>query len=340
MANRLLRQAYAGFLLAQALHGVAGSAAERPVSPAQRRGPQPRRAPASATPEPLKTRRLFGIDVADVTPAEAVEWIIAWSREVPARTVITTNLDHVMKLRRDPLFQRGYREADMVTADGTPFLWLARREGEPLKGLVTGSDLILPLAAAAERARRSVFLFGSTMERLHRAAKLLKSRHPRLEIRGAYAPPFGFERDPDIHAEVLRLIRTARPDIILVALGAPKQEIWSNGMANAVRHGVFVNIGGGLDFLSGDVRRAPGWMRRTGTEWVWRAAMEPARLGPRYGRILASLPSLYAMHRRDRTEHEAAQRRRAIAVVSDARYRDSRSRTRELEQERADGMVR
>ena len=176
-----------------------------------------------------------------------------------------------------------------------------------------------------------MFLFGSTMERLHGAAKILKARHPRLEFRGAYAPPFGFERDPELHAELLSMIRTARPDIILVALGAPKQEIWANGMADAVRHGVFVSIGGGLDFISGDIKRAPDIMRRTGTEWLWRALTEPARLGPRYAKIVAALPGLYRAHKRDREEHEAADRRRAMAVLSDERFRAVRESAREAD---------
>ena len=338
MDNPNLRRARAGFLLAQALYRATTPTGE-PAAAKPRRAVRARaqRPPVAEPPalKPIPTQRLFGISVAELTRDEVVERIIAWSGETPARTVITANLDHVMKLRHDRLFQRVYREADLVTADGMPFVWLSKREGAPLKERVTGSDLIEPLARAAAAAGRSVFLFGSTMERLHGAAKRLKADNPRLDLRGAYAPPFGFERDLDITAEVLRMIRIARPDIILVALGAPKQEIWSNGMADSVRHGVFVNIGGGLDFLSQDVRRAPGWMQDAGLEWLWRAGSEPTRLGPRYFGILAALPSLYRMHQSDRAEFEATERRRAMAALSDARYRGERARVREAEADAA-----
>lgn len=340
MANDPLRHAWAGFLLARTLFDLTAPKAVAPSTGTTAAAPDgvPRRpAEASQPPAlpPIPTQRLFGISVAELDLAEVVERIVAWAGRPPARVVITANLDHVMKLRGDLLFQRAYREADLITADGMPLVWLSRREGQPLKERVTGSDLILPLARAAAGAGRSVFLFGSTHERLHAAAKRLKREAPRLDIRGAYAPPSGFERDPELTREFGQMIRAARPDIILVALGAPKQEIWSGGMAEAVRKGVFVNIGGGLDFLSEEVSRAPGLVQRVGLEWLWRALSEPRRLGPRYLRILLALPGLYRTHKEDRAAFEAEERRRAMAVLSERRYRDERARLRSAEADAA-----
>jgi N-acetylglucosaminyldiphosphoundecaprenol N-acetyl-beta-D-mannosaminyltransferase len=286
-----------------------------------------RRAAHAAADGTVPTQRLFGVSVSDVTLDEAVARIVSWAAGPRPRTVVTTNLDHVMKLRDDPLFTRAYREADLVTADGMPLVWLSRREGQPLRERVTGSDLIEPVAREAARAGLSLFLFGSTMERLHAAAERLKADNPTLEIRGAYAPPQGFERDPEIHAEVARIIRTVRPHIVLVAVGAPKQEIWARAMAAKVRRGVFVSIGSGLDFLSRDVRRAPAWMRRGGLEWLWRTLCEPVRLGPRYLNIIVHLPRLYRMHRRDRALWDEAQRQ-ALARRADEGYRHAAPRDR------------
>ncbi|MEM6763041.1 MAG: WecB/TagA/CpsF family glycosyltransferase, partial [Pseudomonadota bacterium] len=225
-------------------------------------------------------------------------------------TVATINLDHVMKLRHDPMFRRIYNDMDLITPDGMPFVWLSRQEGTPLPGRITGSDLLFELARSAAETGQKLFLFGSTHERLHGAAKALKTEFPRLRFAGAYAPPFGFERDAAIHEEVTQILRTVRPDIILVALGAPRQEIFSAAMAERVRHGVFIGVGGGLDFLSG-VRRAPGFMQRAGLEWLWRAVTEPVRLGPRFLNIILHLPVLFRAHKRDRAEHEAAVEREA-----------------------------
>lgn len=310
-----LRRAVTGFLLARDAFRAAHGAPAQPAQPlVERRRPKP---PDPQSLSPIPTQRLFGIEVANLDLTRTVERIIAWSSTVPARTVITANLDHVMKLETDEAFQRAYAEADLVTADGMPFIWVSRREGTPLVERVAGSDLILPVAGEAARAGRSIFLFGSTLERLETAAAGLRRDFPGLEIKGIYAPPFGFERDAELQRELVRLFRTVRPDIIFVALGAPKQEIWSNAMAKAVRHGVFLNIGGGLDFLSGDVRRAPTAMQKTGLEWLWRAGTEPRRLGPRYARILARLPGLYRMHRRDRIAHEKAAEAAALDAIAE-----------------------
>lgn len=248
----------------------------------------------------VPTQRLFGIDVADLDLAATVARIVDWSAGPPARIVVTTNLDHVMKLRDNAAFRDVYARADLVTADGMPFVWLSRLEGTPLRERVAGSDMILPLMAAAAAAGRRVFLFGSTRERLDAAARRLTAENPALAIVGAYAPPFGFDRDAALDAELVATLRELKPDIVLVALGAPKQELWSARMADAVDHGVFCNIGGGLDFLSGAVRRAPPLMQRLGLEWLWRALSEPTRLGPRYVRILLRAPQLVRLHRRTR----------------------------------------
>ena len=362
MDNPFLRRAFVGFLLARGIYRVlnggkappegdtaAGNLPSPPVHGVAPDAPgitaaavaPPRPAPVKpAEPlvddlPPIPTQRLFGISVSELDMAQTVARIIHWSGRRPARNVVTTNLDHVMKLRTDPLFQRVYEEADIVTADGMPFVWLSKHEKTPLKGRVTGSDMIRPVMRAAAEAGRSVFLFGSTMERLHTAAKILKAENPRLEFAGAYAPPFGFERDPKIQAELTRIIRTVRPDIIMVALGAPKQEVWSAGMADCVRHGVFLNIGGGLDFLSGEIRRAPKWMQSAGLEWLWRASTEPFRLGRRYFGILVQVPKLYRMHKRDRAQFMARERRQIMALESERHYREARAATREAERERA-----
>lgn len=331
MNERLVRRLIGGAALAYVLQGAAGvlgrAAADAEVA-AVRGEPRPRNTCGLPEAPPFRTQRLFGMSVADVTSTGAITRIIAWSQQTPARTIFTANLDHALKLTQDPVFARAYAAADMVTADGQPLVRLSRHENTPLDGVVTGSDLIKPLAAAAAREGRSIFLFGSTHDRLHKAAEALKDENPNLSFAGLYAPPMGFEQDEATRAEVLHILRTVRPDIVLVALGAPKQEIWAHEMANSVRHGVFVCIGAGLDFLSGETVRAPGWTRQIGMEWLWRALTEPRRLGPRYARIIWHLPALYRRHKRDRAAHAAAERRAAIARAEQAPFADLRAAAR------------
>ena len=349
MNSPLMRRAVAGFTLAEALYTLTDRQRRRRALAALRGRPRqrkPSKPPAKPKPTrvrvarsdglpPITTQRLFGASVANLDLEGVVERIIAWSDETPARTVITSNLDHAYKLRRDPLFRKAYQSADLITADGMPFVWLSRHEGTPLTERVAGSDLVGPLTSAAAEAGRSVFLFGTTVERLHLAAKQLAAANPKLKLAGVYAPPFGFERDPVVYQEMIEIIRAARPDIVFVALGAPKQEIFAQGVADSVRHGVFVSIGASLDFLSKKVRRAPRWVSKLGLEWVFRMIREPRRLGPRYARIIMDLPFILRDHKRDRRAHREQERRKALAVVSDRRYRDRRTEAHEQAAERA-----
>lgn len=247
-----------------------------------------------------RTTRLFGIDVAVIAFNAAIETIVGWARQRPTRIVFTCNLDHVIKLRSDAAFRAAYEGADMVVGDGMPFVWLARLSKDPLPGRISGSELIVPLCLAAAREGLSVFLLGSTEERLARAGAALGQVAPGLEIAGRHSPPFGFRTDLEAQEAAAAIVRRARPDILFVALGPPTQEIWAAEFRDRIDCGVVICIGAGLDFLSGDVQRAPRWMQASGLEWVWRTLQEPRRLAPRYGRIIVMLPRLLGDHVRDR----------------------------------------
>lgn len=244
--------------------------------------------------------RLFGVDVDRISQADAVDQIMQWADQPVPHTVITPNLDHMAKLPTSPAFQAAYGAANLILADGMPLVWLSRLEGTPLPQRVTGSDLIIPVCVRAAAAGKRIFLMGSTHDRLLVAADALKARAPGLIISGVHAPPFGFDQDETAQQHAVDAINAAGTDIVFVALGAPKQEVWCQAYRNQLRCGVLLNIGAGLDFLTGDVRRAPQWMQKTGLEWVWRALSEPTRLGPRYAKLLWQVPGLMAHHRRTR----------------------------------------
>ncbi|MEW5425046.1 WecB/TagA/CpsF family glycosyltransferase [Amorphus sp. 3PC139-8] len=248
------------------------------------------------TPE---TARLFGLDVAMVDHEAAVAQILDWARSRPAHIVVTPNLDHVVKLRHEPDFRAAYEDADLIVADGMPFVWLSRLEGTPLPARVAGSELIEPVCRAAAQAGLSIFFLGSTEARLVAAETALKARVPGLKVAGHLAPPFGFRDDSAAQAEAADAVAASGADIVFLALSAPTQEIYATRYRNRFDCGVVLCIGAGLDFLSGDVARAPAWMQRGGLEWVWRTLQEPRRLAPRYGRIIWLLPQLMAAHRAD-----------------------------------------
>jgi exopolysaccharide biosynthesis WecB/TagA/CpsF family protein len=157
--------------------------------------------------------------------------------------------------------------------------------------LVTGSDLVIPLCRAAAREQFSVFLFGATFRTAAECARRLTSSIDGLCIAGIYSPPVGFEQDARESELAASVIETAAPDIVLVALGVPKQEIWAQKHMSRLKIQA-ICVGASLDFLAGAQRRAPPVFRRSGFEWLWRVFTEPRRLGMRYLTILCWLPYL------------------------------------------------
>ena len=205
--------------------------------------------------------------------------------------VATLNLDHLVKLRLSAAFRAAYARQSHVTADGRPVVWLSRLAGRRV-GLVTGADLVHPLAALAARTGMPVALLGADAPTLSRAAERLGSAHPGLVIVARVAPPYGLDPEGAEAMACLDRVRAAGARLCLLALGAPRQEILAARGLERVPGCVFVSVGAGIDFVAGTQRRAPLWMRRLALEWVWRMASDPRRLAGRYLRCAAILPGL------------------------------------------------
>lgn len=240
-------------------------------------------------------RGVLGVtEVTTPTRADLLADLGARSASGQGFAVATVNLDHLVKLRRDPGFRATYAAQTHVVADGNPIVWLQRLAGKPVE-LVTGSDLIDPLMAMAAREGIKVAFLGATETVLARAAQSLRARHPGLEVVARIAPPFGFDPTGPEADRMIDEIAAAGAQLCLLALGAPKQEILAaRGLARHARLG-FVSIGAGLDFIAGTQRRAPRWVRRIAMEWLWRMLTDWKRLAARYRDCGLILPGL-AIH--------------------------------------------
>lgn len=202
----------------------------------------------------------------------------------------TLNLDHLVKLGKDPAFAQAYSQHNMVVADGNPIVWLTRLAGRKT-ALLPGSDLVVPLCRAARDAGLPVSFLGATPEALLGAAQHLSREISGLRIGALIAPPMGFDPSGPLAKEALAEIAALGPGLCLVALGAPKQEkLAALGRDIAPQTG-FASIGAGVEFLSGHQNRAPAWLRAIAMEWAWRAALSPRRLIPRYLACFAILPA-------------------------------------------------
>ncbi|EEW26714.1 WecB/TagA/CpsF family glycosyltransferase [Rhodobacter ferrooxidans] len=201
----------------------------------------------------------------------------------------TLNLDHLVKLARSDSFRRAYAAQDLVVADGNPIVWLSRLAGDPV-ALVPGSDMVLPLVQAAAAAEVGVALVGSTDAALAAAAERLCAEVPGLRITACVSPRFGFDPEGAEAVQILTDLNAADVGLCLIALGAPKQEVFAAlGRRLAPQVG-FASIGAGVDFLAGNQSRAPLWLRKLALEWVWRMLSSPRRLIPRYAACAAILP--------------------------------------------------
>lgn len=211
----------------------------------------------------------------------------------------TLNLDHLTKLPNDSSFLAAYQAHELVVADGHPIVWLARLAGKSVD-LMPGSDIIMPLCRLCAEMNIAVALVGSSEAALDGAASELKYQVPGLEICFAHAPAFGFDPSgPEADAILADLVRNGA-GLCLIALGAPKQEVFAaRGRKQAPDVG-FVSIGAGLDFLSGHQIRAPKVLRMLAMEWLWRAIQSPARMIPRYLKCFAILPGLIRQSLRQR----------------------------------------
>jgi N-acetylglucosaminyldiphosphoundecaprenol N-acetyl-beta-D-mannosaminyltransferase len=213
---------------------------------------------------------------------EACTAIIAHAKEggEPAYAA-TANAQHIVLLDSDRLLREIYDRADLVVPDGVSLLLAARLYGHRLQERVAGVDMFQTLCGLAAGANLRVFLLGGRPGSADLTATALKKRFPFLQV-STYCPPFGFERTAEGLEETAEAIRTAAPDLLFVALGAPKQEYWiyEHGLQLAVP--ICVGVGGSFEMVAGVVRRAPLWIQNLHCEWFYRLCREPRRMWRRY----------------------------------------------------------
>ena len=228
---------------------------------------------------------VWGLPLAPLRMAEAVERIEALIVAGTPRFCITANLNYAMICDADGRLRQINEQAALVLADGMPLVWASRLGRKPLPERVAGADLVLRLCERGALNGRRVFLLGGPTGVAEQAAQELLRRFPGLIIVGTECPPF---RDwtPEEQAGLVERIRAARPELLFVAFGQPKGELWIAENHQAAGATVAVQVGGSFDFITGRLRRAPRWMQRAGLEWLYRFLQEPRRLGVRYARNL------------------------------------------------------
>lgn len=231
---------------------------------------------------------VLGLPLANVTAEEAVRQIEQLVLSGGTHQVATANLDFWVNSLNDVHLHRIIAGCSLVLPDGMPLVWISRLLGNPLKERVSGVDLVPMLANLSVKKGYGIYLLGGRPGVAERASNVLKEAFPGVNIVGHHAPPLVDLERMD-HGDTLERIRAAKPDILLVAFGNPKQEKWIRMHSRRLGVPVSIGIGGSMDILVGDVNRAPKWMQRSGLEWLGRCIQEPSRLLPRYTRNFTGL---------------------------------------------------
>jgi N-acetylglucosaminyldiphosphoundecaprenol N-acetyl-beta-D-mannosaminyltransferase len=236
----------------------------------------------------LPTVNLLGMPLACVDENGLLDHMFSELGAGRGGWLITANLDFLRRYSKDPATRELYRSADVTVADGMPLVWASGLLGNPLPERVAGSALIYRFADYAARDGRSLYLLGGDPGAGEAAAKVLCERATGLRIAGHLAPRFSPVPTALELESTCAALHEAKPDLLLVGLGSPKQERLIHALRPRFPSMWMVGVGISFSFVAGHVERAPPWMRRTGLEWVHRFAQEPRRLARRY--LLEDLP--------------------------------------------------
>lgn len=226
--------------------------------------------------------KFMNTEIDNLTMSEALDKIDELISENKNAYVVTPNVDHIIQLERGGEIVDVYKHADLILCDGKPLVWISKWYKTPIREKISGSDLFPRLCERAAQKGYKMFFLGAAEGVAAKAASNLEKRFPGLDVCGVYSPPFGFEKDEKEMSKITKMIKDAAPQILIVGLGAPKQEKFI--YENRAKLGVPISLGLGasLDFEAGNIKRAPKWMADHGLEWFYRITQDPKRLAKRY----------------------------------------------------------
>jgi N-acetylglucosaminyldiphosphoundecaprenol N-acetyl-beta-D-mannosaminyltransferase len=228
---------------------------------------------------------LNGIPIDQVAMDYAVAWVIHALTSCSRRSsllIMGPNAQLITLAARQPRFAQALRSAALTIPDGISIVLAARLLGKPVPERVTGGDLMERLCEESARHNLSVFFLGGLPGAAELTARKFERLHSGFRTAGVCCPPPGFEDDAVACARIRQQIANARPDLLCVAFGAPKQEIWMMENCPTLPIGAAISVGAALDTQSGLRKRAPAWTHRIGLEWLYRLVREPRRMWRRY----------------------------------------------------------
>lgn len=223
----------------------------------------------------LKQVEILGVNVNSLTMSEAVAQVQKFIAEKKVALVATANAEMLMRTTEDEELKQILNGADLVVPDGAGTVWAAGHLGQPMPERVAGFDLAQELMRQAPEKKQRIYFFGSAPGVADKAKAKAEELYPGIEIVGTRNGYFSEADEPEIMAE----IKAAKPDILLAALGVPKQEKWLWQHKDELQVPVSIGVGGTLDVMAGVMERAPLWMQKAKLEWLFRGLKQPSRAG-------------------------------------------------------------
>ncbi|MBR2045054.1 MAG: WecB/TagA/CpsF family glycosyltransferase [Agathobacter sp.] len=230
----------------------------------------------------MEKQPLLNTYVNNVSMDETIRYIEQLIESKKRSYVVAINVDVVMKIEDDTYLKEITDNADMVLVDGKPLIWVSKWHKNPVKAKISGSDLVPNICEVAAQKGYSIFFIGGKDGIAEKAKENLEEKLPGINIVGTYAPPFGFEKNQAELDKINNMITEATPDLLIVCFGCPKQEKFIFENYQKYCPTVSICAGATIDFLAGNVKRAPRWMSNYGLEWLYRFLQEPKRLFKRY----------------------------------------------------------
>ena len=225
---------------------------------------------------------ILGIQVSSISMSNLLKDFAGLIQSHTKANVCITPVNSILAARKNPQVASIYNNASYTLCDGVPVLWASQFLGTPIEQRITGLDLLPALLEFSSKNNFSLFFLGASPgvgEALKAKAKWL---YPSINIKGVYCPPFATKFDKEENDKIIAAINAVEPDIVLVSLTAPKQDIWISENLEKLNTKIAIGIGGAFEVTAGLINRAPQWMQKLGIEWFYRFLQEPKRMFKRY----------------------------------------------------------
>lgn len=228
------------------------------------------------------TSNILSVNVSTLDLEETIQLFQGWIKADLKKRVCVTPVNCILWAYEQERLRSLYNTSDMNLPDGVPLIWASKLLKNPIKGRVTGLDLLPKFAEVGNKEKYKFFLLGAKQGVAGHLARHFSLLYPQLRIVGHYSPPFAETFSEEENAKMISMINDAKPHVLWVSLTAPKQDYWINEHFDKLTVNIAIGVGGAFEVTAGLIKRAPRWMQKSGLEWLYRFVQEPRRLFTRY----------------------------------------------------------